>query len=102
MLNPISNFYFKMLVLLSKKLYLHIRVNNNTTFGTIFARRNFISKKYPYAEALVIQMLLRIVYTIPLSKFSTFGAKLLPRRRFLQHYYRNMFIESHKKPTDVL
>ena len=47
MLNPISNFYFKMLVLLSKKLYLHIRVNNNTTFGTIFARRNFISKKIP-------------------------------------------------------
>ena len=62
MLNPISNFYFKMLVILSKKLYLHTRANNNTTFG----------------------------------------AKLLPRRRFLQHYYRNMFIESHKKPTDVL
>ena len=35
-----------------------------------------------------------------------FGAKPLPRRRFLQHYYRNTFIESHQKPivrpADVL
>ena len=45
MLNPISNFSFKMLVLLSKKLYLHIRVNNNTTFGTIFGARKLYFKK---------------------------------------------------------
>ena len=30
-----------------------------------------------------------------------FGTKPLPRRRFLQHYYRYMFIESHQKPIDV-
>ena len=30
-----------------------------------------------------------------------FGTKHLPRRRFLQHYYRDAFIESHQKPTDV-
>ena len=31
-----------------------------------------------------------------------FGTKLLPCRRFLQHYYRDTFIESHRKPIDVL
>ena len=31
-----------------------------------------------------------------------FGTKPLPRRRFLQHYYRDTFIESHRKPMDVL
>ena len=31
----------------------------------------------------------------------TFGIKHLPCRRFLQHYYRGTFIESHRKPTDV-
>ena len=32
----------------------------------------------------------------------TFGTKPLPRRRFLQHYYRDTFIESHRKPIEVL
>ena len=32
----------------------------------------------------------------------TFGTKSLSRRRFLQHYYRDTFIESHRKPTDLL
>ena len=45
------------------------------TFGTIFARRNFISKKYTHAEALVIQMLLRVVYTILPSTFSNLRHK---------------------------
>ena len=30
-----------------------------------------------------------------------FGTKSLSRRRFLQHYYRDTFIESHRKPRDV-
>ena len=30
-----------------------------------------------------------------------FGTKLLLCRRFLQHYYRDTFIESHQKPRDV-
>ena len=30
-----------------------------------------------------------------------FGTKSLPRRRFLQHYYRDTFIESHRKPIEV-
>ena len=45
---------------------------------------------------------------LPLSspKAPTFGTKPLPRRRFLQHYYRNTFIESppisHRSPCFVL
>ena len=31
-----------------------------------------------------------------------FGTKPLPCRRFLQHYYRDTFIESHRKPIEVL
>ena len=31
-----------------------------------------------------------------------FGTKLLLCRRFLQHYYRDTFIESHRKPIEVL
>ena len=31
----------------------------------------------------------------------TFGTKPLPCRRFLHHYYRDTFIESHRKPRDV-
>ena len=40
---------------------------------------------------------------IPLypTNLQIFGTKPLPRRRFLQHYYRNTFIESHRKPTDL-
>ena len=30
-----------------------------------------------------------------------FGTKPLPLRRFLQHYYRDTFIESHRKPLEV-
>ena len=29
------------------------------------------------------------------------SARPLPCRRFLQHYYRGTFIESHRKPIDV-
>ena len=44
----------------------------------------------------------RVLY-IPFypPKSPTFGAKPLPRRRFLQHYYRDTFIESHRKPIDI-
>ena len=35
------------------------------------------------------------------SKLQIFGTKLLPRRRFLQHYYRDTFIESHRKLIDI-
>ena len=31
-----------------------------------------------------------------------FGTKQPKCRRFLQHYYRDAFIESHRKPTDLL
>ena len=30
-----------------------------------------------------------------------FGTKSLSRRRFLQHYYRDTFIKSHRKPRDL-
>ena len=35
-------------------------------------------------------------------KSPTFGTKPLPCRRFLQHYYRDTFIESHRKSIEVL
>ena len=34
-------------------------------------------------------------------KYPIFGTKSLPCRRFLQHYYRDTFIESHRKPIEV-
>ena len=45
----------------------------------------------------------RVLY-IPLypTNLQIFGTKPLPRRRFLQHYYRGTFIESHRKPREVL
>ena len=42
---------------------------------------------------------LQIPFSSPESPI--FGTKSFPRRRFLQHYYRNTFIESHRKPTDL-
>ena len=56
------------------------------TFGTIFARRNFISKKYTHAEALVIQMLLRIIYTILPSIFSNLRHKTVKMPK-IRHPY---------------
>ena len=35
------------------------------------------------------------------TNLQIFGIKPLPCRRFLQHYYRDTFIESHRNPTDV-
>ena len=45
----------------------------------------------------------RVLY-IPLypTNSQIFGTKLAQCRRFLQHYYRDMFIESHRKPREVL
>ena len=45
----------------------------------------------------------RVLY-IPLSSPHSpiFGTKPVPCRRFLQHYYRDTFIESHRKPREVL
>ena len=44
----------------------------------------------------------RVLY-IPFYSLNSqiFGTKPLLRRRFLQHYYRDTFIESHRKPRDV-
>ena len=44
----------------------------------------------------------RMLY-IPLypTNSQIFGTKPLPCRRFLQHYYRDAFIESHRKPIEV-
>ena len=49
----------------------------------------------------------RMLYMPLFSQNSpTFGAKYLPRRRFLQHYYRDALYRKppkcHRKPTDVL
>ena len=45
----------------------------------------------------------RLLYISKLPSISPiFGTKPLPCRRFLQHYYRDTFIESHRKPIEVL
>ena len=46
-----------------------------TTFGTIFARRNFFQKNDTQAETLVIQIFPRIVYTISRSKTANLRRK---------------------------
>ena len=44
----------------------------------------------------------RMLYmSLSTHKSPTFGTKYLPCRRFLQHYYRDTFIESHRKPIEV-
>ena len=45
------------------------------TFGATFGARKLFSKKYIHAEALVIQMLPRVVYTISPTKFSNLRRK---------------------------
>ena len=66
------------------------------------AHENFFQKKiHPrgkYSKHYTSRVL-QIPFSSPESPI--FGTKPLPCRRFLQHYYRDTFIESHRKPTEV-
>ena len=51
---------------------------------------------------IIILPLLHALFVTFSPNSPIFGTKYLSRRRFLQHYYRDTFIESHRKPTDLL
>ena len=76
-------------------LLLHFRHN-------LRAKKLFVKKIHPCGKSCK-HYTFRVLYVpfYPPSS-SIFGVKPLLRRRFLQHYYRDTFIESYKKPTDVL
>ena len=71
----------------------------NSTFGTIFGTRKLFFEKIHPCGNHNKHNTSRVLY-IPLypTNSQIFGTKPLPRRRFLQHYYRDTFIESHRKP----
>ena len=93
-------------------------VTSYTFFGTTFGTRKLFSKKiHPCGSAYNIATSACFIYLFPLKNLQSsylaqwartinrkrfFGTKRLLRRRFLQHYYRDTFIESHRKPTEVL
>ena len=72
-------------------------------FGTTFGTRKLFSEKIHSRGKLSKHYTSRVLY-IPLypTNLQIFGTKPHPRRRFLQHYYRDTFIESHRTPTEVL
>ena len=65
------------------------------------ARENFFQKIHSRGK-LSKYYTSRVLY-IPLypTNSQIFGTKLAQCRRFLQHYYRDTFIESHRKPKDL-
>ena len=73
------------------------------TFGTIFGTRKLFSRKIHSRGKLSKYYTSRVLY-IPLfsPKSPIFGTKTPNCRRFLQHYYRDTFIESHRKPRVLL
>ena len=72
------------------------------TFGTIFGTRKLFSKKIHSRGKLSKYYTSRVLY-IPLfsPKSPIFGTKTPKCRSFLQHYYRDTFIKSHRKPRDL-
>ena len=87
------------------KMLLWIEETRNTLTSNF--RRNFrhtktFFKKTHSRGKLSIYYTSRVLY-IPFYSLNSqiFGTKPLPCRRFLQHYYRNTFIESHRKSIEV-
>ena len=62
--------------------------NKQQTFGTIFGTRKLFSEKHTQAEGVGNQHLPLVLSVFLQQNSPIFGAKPLPRRRFLQHYYR--------------
>ena len=72
----------------------------NTTSGkrlTFNTSRLFYMSTLPLKSPIFLSR--QWAQTINRKRF--FGTKPLPCRRFLQHYYRDTFIESHRKPIEV-
>ena len=66
------------------------------------ARENFFLKKHQSGNRLTFNTS-RLFYMFTSPPISPiFGIKHLLCRRFLQHYYRDIFIKSHRKPIEVL
>ena len=66
------------------------------------ACENFFQKNTTSEKRLIFNTS-RLIYISKSPSISPiFGTKQLLCRRFLQHYYRDTFIESHRKPTDLL
>ena len=59
------------------------------------------NKKITHAEGVCNQHLPLALSTFLWQNSQVFGTKLAQCRRFLQHYYRDTFIESHRKPTEL-
>ena len=70
-------------------------------FGTIFGIKKKNNKKIAQAGGVGNQHLPLALSTLLQQNLQIFGTKPLPRRRFLQHYYRGTFIESHQKPIEA-
>ena len=73
----------------------------STTFGTIFGTKKKITKKHTQVGGVGNQHLPLALNSFLKHNSPIFGTKLPKCRRFLQHYYRGTFIESHRKPTDL-
>ena len=69
--------------------------------GTIFGTKKKITKKQTQAGGVGNQHLPLALSVFLQQSLQIFGIHPLPRRRFLQHYYRGTFIESHRKPIEV-
>ena len=82
-----------------------VNTNYHNLRHNLRAKKTFFKKIHPRGKSCKYYTS-RVLY-IPFypPKSPTFGTKPLPRRRFLQHYYRDTFIESHRKahrcPIDV-
>ena len=67
----------------------------STTLKNFFIKNTTSGKQLIYNTSCLL-----CIPTYPLNPL-IFGTKRLLCRRFLQHYYRDTFIESHRKPRDV-
>ena len=70
----------------------------STTFGTIFGTKKKITKKHTQAGGVGNQHLPLTLSVFLQQNLQIFGTKPFPRRRFLQHYYRNALYRATKSP----
>ena len=70
----------------------HTEFRHNLRHAKTFFQKN------TQAEGVCNQHLPLALSTLSQQNSQTFGTKSLPRRRFVQHYYRDTFIESTESP----
>ena len=76
-------------------------ISTSYHFGTTFGTKKKNNKKITQAGGVGNQHLPLVLSTFLWQNLQIFGTKLAQCRRFLQHYYRDTFIESHRKPIEV-